>query len=65
MEIRINAIEVDTKDLVPNTWNYNEQTEFMQGKLGKSLEKFGQVAEILVRESGDKYETIDGEHRYK
>ena len=65
-DMRIKEEIVDLARLVPNPWNHNEQTEFMQQKLGKSLEAYGQVAEIIVREKPDgKLEIIDGEHRYK
>ncbi len=65
-EMRINEEIVDIDRLVPNPWNHNEQTEFMQEKLGNSLEMYGQVAEVIVREKPDgNLEIIDGEHRWK
>jgi len=65
-EIKINEQIVDTSRLRPNPWNYNEQSEFMQQKLGRSLDRYGQVAEIIVREKPDgTLQIIDGEHRYK
>ena len=63
-ELRVNEEITDIERLKPNPWNHNEQSEFMQEKLGKSLELFGQVAEIIVREKDDYLEIIDGEHRY-
>jgi hypothetical protein len=64
-EIKINEQIVEVSRLKPNPWNHNEQTEFMQSKLGKSLEAYGQVAEIIARENADgTLEIIDGEHRY-
>lgn len=64
--MRINEQIVDISRLVPNPWNNNEQTDFMQQKLGNSLERYGQVAEVLVREKPDgSLEIIDGEHRWK
>lgn len=58
-----------------NPWNPNEQSPFIQAKMGRSLRRFGVIKELLVREVGpDKpagagnasvagYEVIDGEHR--
>ena len=65
-EMRIKEEKVDLARLAPNPWNHNEQSDFMQERLGRSLEKYGQVAEIIVREKPDgKLEIIDGEHRYR
>jgi len=65
-DLKIKEEQVDISRLKPNPWNPNEQTEFMQEKLGRSLDAYGQVAEIIVRESPDgQLEIIDGEHRYK
>ena len=65
-DIRINEEIVEISRLVPNPWNHNEQTPFMQEKLGNSLDAYGQVAEIIVREMPDgKLEIIDGEHRWR
>lgn len=63
---RINEEIVEVSRLRPNPWNHNEQTPFMQEKLGNSLDAYGQVAEIIVREMPDGIlEIIDGEHRWK
>lgn len=65
-DIKIDEQKIPVSKLRPNPWNHNEQTEFMQQKLGASLTKYGQVAEIIVRETIDgTFEIIDGEHRYK
>lgn len=63
--LRIKEEHVDIARLHPNSWNPNEQTDFMQQKLGASLDFYGQVAEILVREIDGQLEIIDGEHRYR
>lgn len=66
IKYRTNEMIVAISLLVPNSWNPNEETDFMQEKLSNSLERFGQVAEVLVRRlpSGD-FEIIDGEHRWR
>ncbi len=65
IKIKINEKIVDIDLLVPNLWNPNEESGFMQEKLSGSLETFGQVAEVLARElPSGQYEIIDGEHRW-
>jgi ParB/Sulfiredoxin domain len=58
--------------LRPNPWNYNIQSDFMERKLGESVDEFGQVDPIIVRFAPDRsnfpdvpYEIIGGEHRWK
>lgn len=62
------SVRVDIKKLYPNPWNPNRRS-YRQGKsLKESIEKFGQFAEILVRNHPEKegeYQILDGEHRYK
>jgi ParB-like chromosome segregation protein Spo0J len=53
-------------DLVhPNPWNPNKMDDFMFGKTTASLDKLGFAAPIVVRDMGDYYEVIDGEHRLR
>lgn len=65
IDIRGTDETVPISKIVPNPWNPNVESEFMKGKLRGSLEAFGQVAEVIVRElpSGE-YQIIDGEHRW-
>ena len=66
--IKINFSEetIPIEKISPNPWNPNEQSEFMKERLSKSMERYGQVVEIIVRETTEgNYEIIDGEHRYK
>jgi len=51
--------------LEPNEWNPNEQSDFIYLREKRSIEKFGFVMPVLVREVGDKLEILDGEHRYR
>jgi len=54
---------VDITRLVPNSYNPNEQSSFIYLREKRSIEKFGFVMPVLVREVGDKLEIVDGEHR--
>lgn len=56
---------VDINLLIPNRWNPNEQTEFIYEKVKDSIERYGFLDPVLVRKVDDKYEIIDGEHRWK
>lgn len=68
--------QVAPSALRPNPWNPNEMDEVTRGKVRASLERFGQVAEVLVRQVGPDnppgcgqrpvagLEIIDGEHRW-
>lgn len=72
ISIRMNHREVDISLLRPNTWNPNQQSDFMYERQGRSLKRFGFIQAVLVR-SGDrsgvfpdgKLEIIDGEHRWR
>ncbi len=54
---------VDIKRVIPNDYNPNEQSNFIYLREKRSIEKFGFVMPILVREVGDKLIIVDGEHR--
>lgn len=49
----------------PNPWNPNKQSERAYAAEIESIEQNGFLAPILVRAIGDKYQIIDGEHRWK
>lgn len=57
--------EIALEDIVPNDWNPNVLDAPEQVRLHNSLDKFGQVENLVVRQMGDKYELIGGEHRWK
>ncbi len=68
IRLRYCYMEVDISRVHPNTWNYNEQDDFMFQKQGESLLEFGQVEAILVRDHSSlpgHFEIINGEHRWK
>jgi len=55
---------VDISLLVPNTWNYNEQSPEMLEKVKLNIKQVGFVRPIVVRVSGKKFEIINGYHRW-
>ena len=66
IELNFSEETIPIEKITPNPWNPNEQDEFMRERLSKSMGRYGQVVEIIVRETTDgSYEIIDGEHRYK
>lgn len=57
---------VSITKLKPNEWNPNEQSEFIFLREKRSIEKYGFVMPVLVRELPEGgYEIIDGEHRWR
>lgn len=56
---------VSVDDLHPNTWNPNKQSDFIFQKAKESIQKFGFIDPILVRETDTGFEIIDGEHRWR
>ena len=72
MDINTNNLVVKIDLVQPNKYNpklnfrENEHNLIEYEKIKNSLEKFGQVEPILVREiEGGKYEIVNGFHRYK
>jgi len=63
----INVIKVDINELRPNSWNPNQMDHEIYEKERESLEKFGYVQPITVRqvEESAGFEIIDGFHRWK
>lgn len=52
--------------IVPNRWNPNVMSPFMYAKELDSIREFGLIDPVLVREVGiDRYQIIDGEHRWR
>lgn len=64
MKIRQKLQAVDLAKIIPNTWNYNEQSEDMLEKTKQNLKAFGQMRPIVVREHDSGYEIINGFHRW-
>ena len=60
------GVSVNASDIEPNPWNPNKTTERQQQAISESLDKYGQIIELLVRPhptKEGKYQVIDGEHR--
>lgn len=56
---------VGVNELKPNPWNPNAMTKEVMDAEKKSIQTFGFVDPITVRELKGHYEIIDGEHRFK
>lgn len=50
--------------LDPNPWNPNKTKPRQQKAIAESLATYSQIIDIIVRPIGDRYQIIDGEHRY-
>lgn len=50
--------------LVKADWNYKEEDAEQLKKLKANIKENGQIENIIVREKGDKYEIVNGNHRY-
>ncbi|NES64399.1 MAG: ParB N-terminal domain-containing protein, partial [Okeania sp. SIO2D1] len=58
------GIKIARSHIVPNPWNPNELDARTNEALDESLEDYGQIYAILVRPLGDRYQIIDGYHRF-
>ena len=56
---------VPTGDLSPNTWNPNEMNEETFEKEVISIQRFGFVDPVTVRQTPEGLQIVDGEHRWK
>ena len=59
-----NLLKVDIDKVHPNSWNPKEPNTKEYENIKKSLEINGYAQPILVREDGDSFEIIDGQHRF-
>jgi len=60
--LTITELRVDLLD--PNPWNPNRMTPEIRAKLRLNLQRDGFVAPIVVRPLGDRFQIINGEHRF-
>jgi hypothetical protein len=63
--IILNTQVVPIEKLRPNSWNPNKQSDFIYAKEKNSIQTFGFVDPVTVRENGEDYEIIDGYHRWQ
>ena len=62
--IKTQLVEIDTKDLIKAEWNYKtDGTQEQIDKLINSIKEDSSAGVVAVRELGDKFEVIDGNHR--
>lgn len=62
----ITRLEVDIDSVFPNSWNPNVEDPMIFTKVKSSIQEFGFLDPLLVREiEKDTYEIIGGEHRWK
>ncbi len=61
----LSITELRTDLLEPNPWNPNRMTEAIRRKLVLNLKRDGFVAPLLVRKLGDRYQIVNGEHRWR
>jgi len=60
--LAITELRVDLLD--PNPWNPNRMTPAIRDKLRLNLQRDGFVAPIVVRPLADRFQIINGEHRF-
>jgi ParB family transcriptional regulator, chromosome partitioning protein len=59
-------VQVPARFLEPNPWNPNVMSPEMFDKEVRSIQEFGFVDPLTIREHGtDRFQIIDGEHRWK
>jgi hypothetical protein len=58
------AVLISKSLLDPNPWNPNKTKPRQQKAIAESLATYSQIIDIIVRPNGDRYQIIDGEHRY-
>ena len=61
---KTNNQAIDIKLITKNPWNPNQMDKKTLKAEKESIEKYGVVAPIIVRPLKNKYQIIDGEHRY-
>jgi hypothetical protein len=69
--LKIELKEINPKDLLPNDWNPNVLSELKYKALRNSIKEFPEILEgqrVIVRphpKEKDKYEILNGEHRWR
>tara|TARA_R100000734_G_scaffold19098_2_gene18077 strand:+ start:333 stop:986 length:654 start_codon:yes stop_codon:yes gene_type:complete len=60
---KLGYLDIDVNQLVKADWNYKEDDKELSKKLKKNIEEEGIIQNLIVRELGDKYEVVNGNHR--
>ena len=60
---KLGYLDVEVKDLVKADWNYKEDDDKLSVKLKKNIQEEGIIQNLIIRELGDKYEVVNGNHR--
>ena len=63
--MKLDVTLLDVSKVKPNPWNPNVQNERQFQAEIESITNNGFLAPILVRQDGNDYQIIDGEHRFK
>lgn len=63
-KIRGKALRLPVDAIDANPWNPNRMDDFMRDKLRQMIAAQGFTKPVIVRECGERYEIIDGEHRW-
>lgn len=59
-----NWIELPIASLIKAKWNYKEDDDDKMDKLINNIQQNGQIENLIVREYKNKYEIVNGNHRY-
>lgn len=59
------VVQVKVDEIRPNDWNPNVVPDHVQAALEKNIERAGFNQPVLLRETDDGYEIVDGEHRWR
>ena len=62
---RLEIVLINTDEIAPNDYNPNVVPDDIRQKLKSEIAEKGMCEPILIRQKGDKYEIIDGEHRWR
>lgn len=65
MEQSVKFLSADVASLRPNPWNTNKVTPGNMDKLKKSMSLLGSFKPVIVRDMGDFFQILGGEHRWQ
>ena len=62
-ELVVDTVDINLLDA--NPWNPNRQSEAVQRATEESINEFGFIDPVTVRRIGERFQIIDGEHRWR